>query len=82
MNKFKLKNYVKDQINYEKMIENKISEIVQKYYKMGSPFKDIVDSLDKEFKEFFAKIPYTYHGLKTELGMLDDLVILYKQKEK
>lgn len=77
--KFKLKSLVKED-KFLKPIEESIQEVLSKYlecnlHKVGS-------NIEIDIKNLFKKYPHLeYKGLYSQLGMMEDLKVLFKEKD-
>lgn len=81
MKKQKIKLSKKSQ-KVRQPIDIACSNILTEYSMKQKPFLEIVDNLEIDLKNLFKKYPeYVYKGLYTQLGMLEDLTILYEDKK-
>ena len=64
-------------------IEDAITGILNRYKEYDEPgsIKDVIENIDIDFKNVFKKYKHLeYHGLSTQLGMITDIVIHFKNK--
>lgn len=81
----KLKNVKLKKTEHKKQvpIEDAVSDVLNRYKEYDAPgsIKDVIENIDIDFKNVFKKYKHLeYHGLTTQLGMVTDIVIHYKDK--
>lgn len=64
-------------------IAEAISDVLNRYKQYDEPgsIKDVITNIDIDFKNIFKNYKqFEYHGFTTQLGMVTDIVIHYKNK--
>lgn len=78
--KFKLKRDVKESKEILKPIEDSIQEVLVKY--LDCNLHEVGGNIEIDMKNLFKKYPkLEYKGLYSQLGMIEDLKVLFKEKE-
>ena len=79
--KFKLKRNVKESKEILKPIETSIQEVLSKY--LDCNLHEVGSNIEVDMKTLFKKYPkLEYKGLYSQLGMMEDLKVLFSEKEK
>ncbi len=68
-------------VKEEKMIQDSVSEIVNKYIQSCVSFDEGIKELEEEVKAVFKETEFIYYGLESKFCLFQDIIFLFKHKD-